>query len=38
MILKKIEDTELAGHIETLPADRKEVFLLADGTLRLSGV
>ena len=38
MILKKIEDTELAGHIEALPADRREVFLLADGTLRLSGV
>ena len=38
MILKEIEDKELAEHITALPADRREVYLLADGKLRLSGV
>lgn len=38
MILKKIADTELREHIEKLPADRREVFLLGDGQLRLCGV
>ena len=38
MISRAIEDTELQEHISSLPADGREVFLLSDGNIRLSGV
>ncbi len=36
MISKAIEDRELREHIASLPPDGREVFLIADGTARLS--
>lgn len=38
MISKAIEDIELKEHIASLPGDGREVFLIADGTVRLSAV
>ena len=38
MISKAIEDKELKEHITSLPADGREVFLIADGNARLSVV
>ena len=38
MISRTIEDKELKEHITSLPADGREVFLIADGNARLSVV
>lgn len=38
MIRKKITDTELMAHIDSLPDDKREVFLIADGEVRVSAV
>ena len=38
MISKAIEDSELKEHIASLPHDGREVFLIADESVRLSVV
>lgn len=38
MILQPITDNELKEHIASLPIDGREVFLMADGTVRVSAV
>lgn len=38
MIKTKIEDTELLEHLSSLEDDRREIFLIADGEVRLSAV
>ena len=38
MILQPISDNELKEHIASLPADGREVFLMADGRIRVSAV
>ena len=38
MIKTKIEDTELLEHLAALEDDRREIFLIADGEVRLSAV
>ena len=38
MIKTKIEDTELLEHLSRIEDDRREIFLIADGEVRLSAV
>ena len=38
MIKKQIEDRELLNHLDGLPEDGRQVVLLADGQIRLTGL
>ncbi len=38
MIKTKIEDDVLSGHLASLEDDRREIFLIADGSIRVSAV
>lgn len=38
MLLKPIEDDEIKAHLETLPEDGRDIFLLADGQVRLTAL
>ena len=38
MIKTKIDDSELVEHLSSLEDDRREIFLTADGNIRLSAV
>lgn len=38
MIRKTIEDQELANHLSNLPVDGRQVFMLSDGQIRLTGI
>ena len=38
MIKERILDIELMEHISSLPDDKREVFLIADGEVRVSAV